>query len=160
MMLAYDMGNKNYGSFFYHSKTDTLNILVTDDQNKIGYWEECKNDSLLLKRYKLTKYNVEKTQKSFGFLLAYSYLCNRKRNYRMMTSAISVNISLPRNDMSFMRQLAKRMGWSISETEQPARLYDPESDSYLNDETMEAIREVEAGHVTRCKDMSELLELV
>lgn len=78
----------------------------------------------------------------------------------MMTSAISVNISMPKNDMSFIRKLAKRMGWSISETEQPARLYDSESDSYLNDETMEAIREVEAGHVTRCKDMKELLALV
>ena len=62
MMLAYDMGNKSYGSFFNHSKTDTLTILVTDDHNKIGYWEKCKNDSLLLKRYDLTKDNVDTTK--------------------------------------------------------------------------------------------------
>ena len=51
-----------YAEFFETYGIDTLNILVTDDQNKIGYWEECKNDSLLLKRYKLTKYNVDTTK--------------------------------------------------------------------------------------------------
>ena len=40
-----------------------------------------------------------------------------------------------------------------------SNLYDPESGECLNDETMQAIRDVEAGKVNRCKDMNELLAL-
>ena len=49
------------------------------------------------------------------------------------------------------------MGWAVSEVNPPGRLYDPESKAYLNEETMQAIRDVEAGKVIRCKDMNELL---
>lgn len=52
------------------------------------------------------------------------------------------------------------MGWTISEAKQSDSLYDPETNSYLNDETMQAIRDVEAGKVERCKDMDELLALI
>ena len=62
--------------------------------------------------------------------------------------------------MAFVRQLARRMGWSLLEGKPTDHLYDPESGVYLNDETMQAIRDMEAGKVTRCKDMSELLALV
>ena len=64
---------------------------------------------------------------------------------------------MPRGDMSFIRQLGKRMGWTVSEAKHSDALYDPETKCYLNDETMQAIRDVEAGKVERCKDMNELL---
>lgn len=74
-----------------------------------------------------------------------------------MATAVSININMPRNDMAFVRKLARRMGWAVSEVNPPGRLYDPESKAYLNEETMQAIRDVEAGKVIRCKDMNELL---
>ena len=77
-----------------------------------------------------------------------------------MATAVSININMPRGDMAFIRQLGKRMGWTISEAKQSDALYDPETKSYLNDETMQAIRDVEAGNVERCRDMKELLSLI
>jgi hypothetical protein len=49
------------------------------------------------------------------------------------------------------------MGWTVSEAVQPDSLFDPETGEYLNEETMQAIRDVEAGHVKKCKDLDELL---
>ena len=77
-----------------------------------------------------------------------------------MATAISVNINMSKSDVPFIRQLAKRMGWSIVETKATDVLYDPETGAYLNDETMQAIRDVEAGKVTRCKDINELFEQI
>ena len=74
-----------------------------------------------------------------------------------MATAVSVNISMPRGDMAFIRQLGKRMGWTVSEIKDSDALYDPETGRYLNEETMQAIRDVESGKVVRCKDMNELL---
>ena len=62
--------------------------------------------------------------------------------------------------MAFIKQLGKRMGWTVSEAKPTDNLYDPESGEFLNDETMQAIRDVEAGKVNRCKDMNELLALI
>ena len=59
--------------------------------------------------------------------------------------------------MAFIRQLGKRMGWTVSEIKDSDALYDPETGRYLNEETMQAIRDVESGKVVRCKDMDELL---
>ena len=67
---------------------------------------------------------------------------------------------MPRADMAFIKQLGKRMGWTVSEAKPVDNLYDPESGAYLNEETMHAIRDVEAGKVNRCKDMNELLALI
>lgn len=67
---------------------------------------------------------------------------------------------MPRADMAFIKQLGKRMGWTVSEAKPTDNLYDPESGEFLNDETMQAIRDVEAGRVNRCKDMNELLALI
>jgi len=64
---------------------------------------------------------------------------------------------MPRGDMAFLRQLAKRMGWSLSEVTTNDRLYDPETGEYLNEETMQAIRDAEAGKVTRCNSFDEIL---
>lgn len=70
-------------------------------------------------------------------------------------NSVSISISLPRSDMDFMRHLGKRMGWSVKE---PDSLFDPECGAYLNDETMQAIRDVESGKdVARCKNIDELL---
>ena len=77
-----------------------------------------------------------------------------------MATPVTININMPRADMAFIKQLGKRMGWTVSEAKPTDNLYDPESGAYLNDETMQAIRDVEAGNVTRCKDMSELLALI
>ena len=74
-----------------------------------------------------------------------------------MATATSINIQMPRGDMAFFRQLAKRMGWSVSEVSTNDRLYDPETGEYLNEETMQAIRDVEAGEVTRCNSLDEIL---
>lgn len=61
--------------------------------------------------------------------------------------------------MAFLRQLAKRMGWSMSDmTPNVANdsLYDPETKSYLNEETMQAIRDVEAGYATMCNSIEDV----
>ena len=62
--------------------------------------------------------------------------------------------------MAFIKQLGKRMGWTVSEAKPIDNLYDPESGEYLSDETMQAIHDVEAGKVMRCKDMNELLATI
>lgn len=77
-----------------------------------------------------------------------------------MATPVTVSINMPRADMAFIKQLSKRMGWTMSETKSADNLYDPESGSFLNNETMQAIRDVEAGKVMRCKDMNELLALI
>ena len=77
-----------------------------------------------------------------------------------MATPVTISINMPRADMAFIKQLSKRMGWTVSESKPTDNLYDPESGSYLNDETMQAIRDVEAGKVMRCKDMNELLALI
>ena len=77
-----------------------------------------------------------------------------------MATPVTISINMPRADMAFIKQLGKRMGWTVSEAKSVDHLYDPESGSYLNDETMQAIRDVEAGKVMRCKDMNELLSLI
>lgn len=77
--------------------------------------------------------------------------------YEKMNS-VNVHISLPRSDMGFVRQLGKRMGWNVKEAD---ALFDPESGEYLNEETMQAIRDVESGKgVVRCRSIDELLAAV
>lgn len=77
-----------------------------------------------------------------------------------MVTPVTININLPRTDMAFVKHLGKKMGWTISEVEPTDSLYDPESGAYLNEDTMQAIRDVEAGNGMRCKDMNELLALL
>ena len=49
------------------------------------------------------------------------------------------------------------MGWTVSEVMPSDALFDPESKSYLNEETMQAIRDVESGNVKKCKSLDEIL---
>ena len=59
--------------------------------------------------------------------------------------------------MDFVCLLGKRMGWNVKEVKTPDALFDPESGKYLNEETMQAIRDVEEGKgVVRCKSIDEL----
>lgn len=85
------------------------------------------------------------------------YICSQNQSDFEMATATSFNIQMPRGDMVFFRQLAKRMGWSVSEVSTNDRLYDPETGEYLNEETMQAIRDVEAGQVKRCSNLDEIL---
>ena len=73
-----------------------------------------------------------------------------------MRTGVSVNISMPRTDLRFVRQMAKRMGGSVTESTDD-RLFDSETGKYLNEETMQAIRDMEAGKVKRCKNLDELI---
>ena len=60
--------------------------------------------------------------------------------------------------MDFVRTLGNRMGWRV---QVPDALFDPEYGHYLNDETMQAIRDVESGkHVKRCTSIDDLLAVI
>lgn len=85
---------------------------------------------------------------------------NKFELYDIM-NCVNLNISLPRSDMGFMCMLSKRMGWNLKEMPISDALFDPESGEYLNEETMQAIRDVEAGKgVARCNNIDELLAVV
>ncbi len=88
----------------------------------------------------------------------FPYLCKQIIENTMAT-AVSINISLPRADLGFVRKLAKRMSWSIAEAE-PKKLYDPETGQYFNKTTMKAISDVEEGKVKRCKNLDELISTI
>ena len=60
--LPYAKEPPAYGTFFETYGIDTLLILVTDDHNKIGKWGKSRNDTLLLKRYDITKDDVDTTK--------------------------------------------------------------------------------------------------
>lgn len=55
-------------------------------------------------------------------------------------------LSIPKDEVSFFKKMAKKMGWSIEKKkkERP-RLYDPETGEYLNDETMKVIEDAMNG---------------
>ena len=75
-----------------------------------------------------------------------------------MNAEITLNLHIPRGDMAFVKKLGKRMGWTFTEVNSTDdALFDPESNSYLNEETMQAIRDVEAGKVMKCHNIDELL---
>jgi len=67
---------------------------------------------------------------------------------------VSINLNLPQKDLPFIRQMSRRLGWDIIELNS---LWDPETNQFLNEETMQAIREAEAGNMTQCNNMEELL---
>lgn len=76
-------------------------------------------------------------------------------------NSVNINISIPQSDMDFIRLLGKRMGWQMKEERASDTLFDPESGEFLNEETMQAIRDVESGKgVSRCKSIEDLFALV
>ncbi len=51
-------------------------------------------------------------------------------------------LNVPKDDVSFFKKMAKKMGWSIEKKKkEKPRLYDPETGDYLNDETMKVIED-------------------
>ena len=51
-------------------------------------------------------------------------------------------LNVPKDDVSFFKKMAKKMGWSIEKKKkEKPRLYDPETGYYLNDETMKVIED-------------------
>ena len=65
---------------------------------------------------------------------------------RTMTLNQSVfSVYIPKVDTKKFKQLIKLMGWTIAPAQAPARLYDPETGEYLNDETMRVIEDARQG---------------
>ncbi|MCQ2333841.1 MAG: hypothetical protein MJZ88_04415 [Paludibacteraceae bacterium] len=54
-------------------------------------------------------------------------------------------VSIPSMDTKKFKQFIKLMGWKAKEVPARARLYDPECGKYLNDKTMRAIEDANAG---------------
>ncbi len=91
----------------------------------------------------------------FAIFLAYIifllYLCTRKgyeRTIIMDSMVLNQNVfsvSVPQVDTKKFKQLIKLMGWTITPAKEPARLYDPETGEYLNDETMRVIEDARQG---------------
>ncbi|MBR5912310.1 MAG: hypothetical protein IKZ55_10025 [Bacteroidales bacterium] len=55
-------------------------------------------------------------------------------------------LSIPKDEVSFFKKMAKKMGWSIEKKKkEKPRLYDPETGEYLNDETMKVIEDAMNG---------------
>ena len=74
----------------------------------------------------------------------------------------AITINIPDRKVSFFKKLMAEMGWTYkveeeSKKEVKARLYDPETGEYLNDETMKAIEDVRSGKepVYEMKSMDE-----
>ena len=55
------------------------------------------------------------------------------------------SVSIPQVDIKKFKQLIKLMGWTIAPAKESARLYDPETGEYLNDETMRVIENARKG---------------
>jgi len=56
-------------------------------------------------------------------------------------------VSVPSVDVKKFKQFIKLMGWTatVAPTPARARLYDPETGEYVNDETMQAIEDMRSG---------------
>ena len=62
----------------------------------------------------------------------------------------AITINIPNRKVGFFKKLIAEMGWTYEVCEEAqkkakARLYDPETGEYLNDETMKAIEDVRSG---------------
>ncbi|MBP3511282.1 MAG: hypothetical protein J6K19_04480 [Prevotella sp.] len=76
----------------------------------------------------------------------------------------NITLTIPTDDYGFLEKLAGKMGWlmNIGKTKHvaPDALYDPETGRYLNEETMQVIRDAQKGiNVFTCDSVDELLEL-
>ena len=78
------------------------------------------------------------------------------------TSPDTFMLTVPKADVSLLRTMAKKMGWTIERkrTAKP-RLYDPETGDYLNDATMKVIENARKGKdVIEVGSMDDYLKLV
>lgn len=60
-------------------------------------------------------------------------------------NSVSIRLDIPSSELPFLKKIAKGMGWKYSNIDVDDRLYDAESGLYLNDETMQTVREIENG---------------
>ena len=56
----------------------------------------------------------------------------------------TITINVPNSEVSFFKKMIKKLGWTYEEVAKP-RLYDPETDAYLNDKTMKVIEDARNG---------------
>lgn len=71
-----------------------------------------------------------------------------------------ITLTIPTDDYGFLEKLADKMGWLMNKHMAPDALYDPETGRYLNEETMQVIRDARKGiNVFTCNSVDELLEL-
>ena len=54
-------------------------------------------------------------------------------------------VSIPSIETKKFKQLIKLMGWTATAAPARARLYDPETGDYVNDETMQVIEDARRG---------------
>ncbi len=85
----------------------------------------------------------------------------------MITTTANTNfdtftLTMPKADVSLFKAMAKKMGWAIEhKSSVGARLYDPESGEYLNEETMDVIEKARKGEdVIEVGSMDDYMKLV
>lgn len=77
----------------------------------------------------------------------------------------NITLTIPTDDYGFLEKLAGKMGWlmNIGKTKQvaPDALYDPETGRYLNEETMQVIRDAQKGiNVYKVDNFEEYMEFI
>ena len=74
-------------------------------------------------------------------------------------SSLSVRLDVPRSELRFLKKFAKGMGWKYNDISVDDRLYDPESGLYLNEDTMQTVRDIENGtaELHYAKDAEDLI---
>ena len=60
-------------------------------------------------------------------------------------NTISVRLDIPDSELGFFEKIAKGMGWNYSNIKANDCLYDSETGMFLNEQTMQSIREIEDG---------------
>ena len=80
------------------------------------------------------------------------FICNfaSKIYGGLVMSAIALDrslftVSIPSIETKKFKQLIKLMGWTATAAPARARLYDPETGDYVNDETMQVIEDARRG---------------
>ena len=74
-------------------------------------------------------------------------------------NSVSVRLDVPRSELRFLKKFAKGMGWKCNDIVAGDSLYDSESGLYLNEETMQTVREIEDGtaELYYAKDAADLI---
>ncbi len=72
-----------------------------------------------------------------------------------------ITLTIPTDDYGFLEKLADKMGWLMNKHMAPDALYDPETGRYLNEETMQVIRDARKGiNVYKVDNFEEYLDFV
>ena len=60
-------------------------------------------------------------------------------------NTVSIRLDIPGSELGFFEKFAKGMGWHYSNLKVDDCLYDAETGMFLNEQTMQSIREIENG---------------